>query len=126
MILDRTLAREIRKEANGDGTRDAKFAFLEKVRGARKTLSTPEVVRGKFNEALKEYGRVPVAVCLAVTIWERRDRLESSTVKWARAVLDIWTNKPANILTAYIDDGIHPTRIEEYAGGFIRATTEEP
>lgn len=26
---------------------------------------------------------------------------------------------------AYIDDGLHPSRIEEYAGAFMRLTTEE-
>lgn len=125
MKLDRELLREIKKEANGDGSREAKFAFLKRAREARDMLSSPEVMSGKFTEAVGKCGRVPVAVCLAVTIWERRDRLNSGPVKWAREVLDAWTNKPVNILTAYIDDGLHPTRIEEYAGGFIRCTTEE-
>ena len=124
MKLDRTFSREISKLANGDGSREAKLKFLTKARAARKALSTPDVMRGALDEALKEYGRVAVGVCLAVTIWERRDRLSDRAVQWARAVLENWTNRPADILTVYIDDSIHPTKIEVYAGDFMRLTTE--
>lgn len=124
MKLDRTFPRELSKLANGDGSREAKFDFLTKARAARKALSTPEVMRGAFDDAVKEYGRVAVGVCLAVTIWERRDRLTDRAVQWARAVLEVWTNRPANMLTVYIDDNIHPTKIEVYAGEFMRLTTE--
>lgn len=124
MKLDRTFSRELSKLANGDGSREAKFDFLTKARAARKALSTPEVMRGAFDDAVKEYGRVAVGVCLAVTIWERRDRLTDRAVQWARAVLEVWTNRPANMLTVYIDDNIHPTKIEAYAGEFMRLTTE--
>ena len=34
-------------------------------------------------------------------------------------------NKANTVEDAYIDGGIHPMRICEYAGGFIRLTTEE-
>ena len=124
MKLDRTFSRELSKLANGDGSREAKFDFLTKARAARKALSTPEVMRGAFDDAVKEYGRAAVGVCLAVTIWERRDRLTDRAVQWARAVLEVWTNRPANMLTVYIDDNIHPTKIEVYAGEFMRLTTE--
>ena len=124
MKVDRTFSRELSKLANGDGSREAKFDFLTKARAARKALSTPEVMRGAFDDAVKEYGRVAVGVCLAVTIWERRDRLTDRAVQWARAVLEVWTNRPANMLTVYIDDNIHPTKIEVYAGEFMRLTTE--
>ena len=124
MKLDRTFSRELSKLANGDGSREAKFDFLTQARAARKAHSTPEVMRGAFDDAVKEYGRVAVGVCLAVTIWERRDRLTDRAVQWARAVLEVWTNRPANMLTVYIDDNIHPTKIEVYAGEFMRLTTE--
>lgn len=124
MKLEKDFAREVKKLANGDGSRELKFDFLKKVREARKALSTAEVAKGKLAEVIKEYGRVPVAVCLAVTIWERRDRLSQGVTAWAGEVLALWTNRPADILSAYIDDGLHPTRIEEYAGSFIRLTTE--
>lgn len=124
MKLDRTLANDIKKQANGDGSRDAKFAFLKRVKAAQKALSTTQV-QTVYSAALKEFGRIPVAVCTAVTILERQDRLNEYAVKWAREVLKLWTNRPRDILVACINDGLHPTRIEEYAGDFIRLTTEE-
>ena len=115
MKLDRTLANEIKKQANGDGSREAKFAFIRKVRDASKMMSSPDVMNGKFDEALKVYGRV-----------RRHHRLDNWRFDWAVAVLDLWTNRTAHgVEDAYIDDGIHPTRICEYARNFIRLTTEE-
>lgn len=122
--LDDCFARELRKTANGDGSREAKFAFKEKVTKAAKELSTPEVPY-IFSDVIKKHGRIPVAVCVAVTIAERRDRLDyNETVCWADAVLKLWTNRNfSSLLFAYINDGLHPTRIKEYAGSFIRLTT---
>ena len=124
MKLDRTFAREIKKTANGDGSREARFAFLNPAREAAKKLSTPNV-RREFDDILREYGRVTVGLCVAVTVFERRDRLESRTVRWAMEVLKLWTNRPSDILCLYIHDNLHPSRIEEYAGSLIRLTTEE-
>ena len=80
MKLDRTFAREVKKAANGDGSREARFAFLNPAREAAKKLSTPNV-RDVFDDILREYGRAIVGLCVAVTVWERRDRLESRTVR---------------------------------------------
>ncbi len=49
-------------------------------------------------------------------------RLRAQTVRWAEAVLKLWGK---SIDSAYIDDNLHPTRIEEYAGEFMWLTTEE-
>ena len=76
MKLDRTLVSEIKKQANGDGSREAKFAFIKEVRGASQMMSTPDVLNGKFDEAFKVYGRVPVAICIAATLHLRRERLD--------------------------------------------------
>lgn len=124
MKLDRTFAREIKKTANGDGSREARFAFLKPAREAAKRLSTPNV-REEFDDILREYGRVAVGLCVAATVKERRDRLYSKTVRWAEQVLALWTNGPHDTSCLAIHDNLHPTRIEEYAGSFIRATTEE-
>ena len=121
MKLDRTCAREISKAANECESREARRTFMGRVRAAKEKLSTPEVQR-TFGDALKECGRVPVAICVAATIIKRRDRLRAQTVRWAEAVLKLWTKNPDS---AYIDDNLHPTRIEEYAGAFMRLTTEE-
>lgn len=124
MKLDRTFAREIKKAANGDGSREARFAFLNPAKEAVRKLSTPNI-RDEFGDILQEYGRATVGICVAVTVWERRDRLESRTVRWAREVLKLWTNRPVDTLCLYIHDNLHPSRIEEYAGSLIRLTTEE-
>lgn len=126
MKLDRTLANEIKKQANGDGSREAKFTFIKKVRGASMMMSSPDVMRGRFDETIKAYGRVPVAICIAATLYQRRERLDNWKLNWALEVLNLWANKTAQgVEDAYIDDGVHPTRICEYAGSFIKLTTKE-
>lgn len=124
MKLDRTFVQEVKKTANGDGSREARLAFLNTAREAVKKLSTPNVMH-EFDDILREYKRATVGLCVAVTVWERRDRLESRTVRWAMEVLKLWTNRPVDILRLYIHDNLHPSRIEEYAGSLIRFTTEE-
>lgn len=129
MKLDTTFAKEVKREANGDGSREARFAFNEKVRGAAKMMSTPDVLHGgKVNEAFKTYGRVAVGICFAATLYQRRERLDFWGFDWATEVLKLWTNRTPNSLdNAAINDGIHPTKIcyHDYAGNFIRLTTEE-
>lgn len=124
MKLDRTFSRKISKVANGDGSREAKFAFLAKVREANKALSTPDVMR-TYDDCIKRFGRAPVAICTAATVINRCDRLNDGPVRWAREVLKLWTNRPADLCCGHIDDNLYPTRIEQYAGSFIRVTTEE-
>lgn len=125
--LDRVLAKDIQREANGDGSREAKFAFMKRVEAANKALSTPEVVRGGFDAAIKEHGRVSVSVCVAATLYNRRERLDKWGFLWATEVLSLWTNRtPSGIDRATIrDETLHPTSICGYAGEFIRLTTEE-
>lgn len=124
MKLDRVFAREITK-ANGDGSREAKFALLNPTRDAAREMSNPDVMRN-FNDIVKKYGRVAVGLCVAVTILDRQDRLEPASVWWAREVMKLWTNRPHDPNCVIIADGLHPTRIEEYAGSFIRLTTDTP
>lgn len=123
MRLDRELAREI-KALNGDGTREARFETLRRVKAAQADLSTTKV-RDSFTDCLREHGRAVTAICVASTLYERRERLESWGIPWAIAVLDLWANRgPSFIERAAIRDGLHPTRICEYAGEFIELTTE--
>lgn len=123
MSLDREFTREIKKIANGDGSREAKFAFLKLAKAAAREMSTPKVM-DNFSDILKTYGRVAVGVCVAATAVNRWDRLSASTVQWGREVLSLWTNRPLDTGCIIIDDGLHPSRIEEYAGAFIRLTSE--
>ena len=126
--LDRTLVKEI-KAANGDGDHDAKFALLHKIHEAVKDMSTPDIAV-RFDEMLAKHGRAVTAICIAATIWMRKERLELSgwELMWATKVLELWTTKPKSetgISHAYIDDQLHPTRICEFAASFIRCTTED-
>lgn len=124
MKLDKTLVREL-KTLDGNGTREARFDTLRRVLAAREDLSSPEV-REKFSECLRRHGRPAVAVCVAATLYTRRERIDGWGLPWAFAVLEHWTNRGAHFIErASIDDGLHPTRICEYAGEFIRLTTEE-
>ena len=124
MKLDKEFAKEIKHVANGDGSREARFAFLKKARAAAKDLSTTEAAK-RFDAAIKEHGRAVVGIVTADTIIARADRLNSDNVAWAREVLKLYTNRPTDFLSLHINDNLHPTRIEEYAGKFIRLTTEE-
>lgn len=125
--LDRTLAKEI-KAANGDEGRDAKFALLHKIHEAVKDMSTPDIAE-RFDEMLVKHGRAVTAICIAATLWTRKERLELSgwELMWATKVLELWTTKPKSetgVGHACIDDQLHPTRILEYASSFMECTTE--
>ncbi len=125
MKLDRTFSKELLR-ANGDGSRQAKFAFLNPTQEAAEKLSTTHVF-DVFNNVLREYGRTTVGVCVAATILERQNRVEPKTVRWAQEVMKLWTNKSrSNIDSVIIQDGLHPCKIEQYADSFIRCTTAEP
>lgn len=124
MKLDRTFIQEIKKTANGDGSREARIAFLRRAKEAARKLSTPDVMR-EFDNVLREYGRAAVGLCVAVTIRERRDRLGRRARLWAEETLKVWTNRPPDIHCLYISDDLYPSRIEEYAGPLIKFTTEE-
>lgn len=126
MKLDATFSREIKKYANGDGSDDHRRQFASTLRHVQKELSTPKVIE-IFPDCIKKYGHVPVAICVAVSIKERADRLGYSSIEWANEVLCLWTNKPHNITHFAITDDLHPTRIEEprYAGLLISVTTIE-
>lgn len=121
-MIDECLKREIIK-ANGDGTREAKFKLLDKVRKCRRDMSTPEIV-SNFNDILKKHGRVPVIICIAATLIERANRIDNWEFQWAADVINCWTTRPISLSSAVIDDGLHPTRICEYASKLIRLTKE--
>ena len=126
--LDRTLAQEIKK-ANGDGGREAKFALMKKIDAAAKEMSRTDI-RTQFNELAIKHGRAVTAICIAATIWIRRERLELTgwRIRWAQEVLACWTTKPKTVdglHRAYIDDGIHPTAILDYAASFINFSSED-
>ena len=119
-----SFSREISKIANGDGSRDAKFAFKEKLVGVSKMLSCKEAPC-LFNECLKIHGRIPVAICVAVTINEKNYDMPFEMLEWAREILNLWTNRSYTTeftYFAFINDGLHCLKITEYARLFIKST----
>lgn len=122
--LDFTFARDVYNISNGDGTREARFAFMRDAKAVAKELSCPKAPY-IFNYVVQTHGRVAVAVCVAVTILAHQDRLESKSIQWAQQVMQLWHNRPSCTDSLLILDGLHPTRIEEYAGSFIRLTSVE-
>lgn len=125
MKLDESFAREIRRVANGDGSPEHEKAFRAKLREVRQALSSPNVMVG-YDAALGAYGRVPVAICTAATILERRDVLHERPVRWAEEVLKCWTKRTgANLEQFYIRDELDPSRIEQYAASLVRYTLED-
>lgn len=123
MKLDSLFASEIKKQANGDGSREAKFAFKKKVEETAKELSTPKAAE-IFDDCLHKYGRVSVAICVAETIIERRNWLNWSSYMWASEVMKLYVNAPQDKSFAYINDNLHPSKIEEYAKSLMRLTTD--
>lgn len=123
MTLDRTLVKDI-KAAVGDGSRTARFSLLNRIERAAEA-SSPGICK-TFDALLREHGRAVMAICVAATLEARRERLEGWQIHWARTVLDLWTTHPtwSRYSRAVIHDGLHPTRICEYARPFIRCTTE--
>lgn len=122
MKLEKCFEGEVKK-INGDGSREKKFAILKAARAAARELSVVNV-RTVYPECIKKYGRVIVEICTAATIISVRDRLSYDTVQWAEEVLKLWTTRPADISSVVIRDGLHPTRIEEYAAELIRLTID--
>lgn len=123
MKIDRLLASEIKK-ANGDGTRATRFPFLNEVRAVIDECSTTKV-REVFPECLRRHSRASVAVAVALTIYRRRDAVSYKSLRWAEAILKLWVNRPSTLDGMCFDDNLHPSRIEEYAGSFIKLTTEQ-
>ena len=124
MKIDRTLVQELKK-INGDGGREARFAFMKTIKALIAELSSTRAYT-VFDDCIVRYGRATVAICVAATLYERRERLDFWRYDWAKEVLKFWTNRPRSWSTiAYInDDGLHPTRICDYADSFIKCTME--
>lgn len=127
--LDRTFIKDL-KVANGDESREAKFALLKKIDAVVKEMSSCDNIEKSLVEMCVKYGRAVVGICLAATIFLRKDRLEiwgTWPLTWAIKVLDLWTTKPrteTGIDRAYIHDNRHPDKILEIAIPFINNTTE--
>lgn len=124
MVLDGTLKREISRESGN--SREEQRAFRAKVRATAEEMSTPEVME-RFDEVLVRRGRAAVAAALAVTLTDRAWRTGKWGASWAAQVLEAWKGRPKgeSEMDYIIHDGLHPLRIAEYAGSFLRVASEQ-
>ena len=127
MKTDPTLISDIKKAAGT--TRAERLAFLgqcdafaSELGKAIKDNNGQLLLKNIFNKTMLSYPRTVTACCLAATI-AMRDGMGYAAQVWAQGVIEAWNPTSSQRLRAYIDDNLNGTRIEEYAGGFIRATT---
>ena len=127
MKADPVLISEIKKAAGK--TRGERLAFLDQCSAFSNELGKAirdnngmRALKSIFDKVMLGYPRTVTACCLAATIVMREGMSYASQV-WAQGVLEAWSPTSSQRLRAYIDDNLHHSRIEEYAGGFIRATT---
>ena len=127
MKADPVLISEIKKAAGR--TRGERLAFLgqcnafsNELGGAIKNNNGLRSLKSIFDKTMLGYPRTVTACCLAATIVMREGMSYASQV-WAQGVIETWNPTSSQRLRAYIDDNLHPSRVEEYAGSFIRATT---
>lgn len=125
MRLDRNFERESKKTFNGDCSREYKAQMISLASIAAREMSSTAIAR-TFDTYLKRYGRSIIALCVAATVIDRADRLSPVTVDWAHNVMHLWTNRgPTSTARLIIRDGLHPTKIESYAGNLIKYTMED-
>jgi hypothetical protein len=117
MKLDKTFENEIKKVANGDSSREYKFAFINELKEVSAALEN----RYKFDDAMGKYGRTKVSICIAATISQNAHRYESGQIKWAMAVMNLWTNICGNSVSAAIIN-IHPGILEALSRGLRKLT----
>jgi hypothetical protein len=119
MKLSKTFENEIKKVANGDGSRDYMFAFIDELKKISAALSN----RYEFAGAMEKYGRAKVSVCIAATILRSTYRHESGPIGWAMAVMDTWTNKCGRSVSEAIIN-IYPAVLEDLSRGMRKLTAE--
>lgn len=122
MELDKLFAKEIKSIVNKTNDREEVRAFYTKLEKVSKEMSTPDIMN-TFDEMLKKHGRALVGLCVAVTIDYRRNRLLSEYVTWADEVLKLWKCRSGFVARGVINDGLHPSRIEQYARSLVKATS---
>ena len=119
MELDRTFASELRKAANGDGGREYRFAFANEL----KEISAELGKRYEFDDCVKKHGRAKVALCVASTIIYDSCRHETPEIMWARAVLELWTNKLPGRSESAATVNIHPCILADNSYSLRKLTT---
>jgi hypothetical protein len=120
--LDTTFANEIRKQANGNGSKEHRIMFAMNIAKVAKEL---ENSRYEFYNCLKKYGRVNVALCVAATIMRFPYKYENHQITWAQMVLAQWTNRtPAGSIANAVFN-MHPAILMDISSSLRRLTITE-
>ncbi len=117
-MLDRTFVSEIKKVANGDGSREHRFELINELYDVSKALGN----RYEFDNCVKKYGRAKVALCVACTIIREKYRHETPQIMWAQAVMNLWTNRVERSISAATIN-IHPAILSDNSRFLRKVTT---
>ena len=120
MRISRTFINEIKKTANGDNSREYKFAFIEEIKEVAATLGN----RYGFDNCILKFGRAKVGLCIAATIdSDKSGRYESCQRDWAHEVMIQWTNRIDRSVSAATIN-IHPAILASNSSKLRKLTTE--
>ena len=97
-------------------------AFAKELGGAIKVNNGVQQLKTIFNKVMLGYPRAVTACSLAATI-SMREGMSYPAHVWAQGILETWNPSASQRLMAIIDDNLNQTRLEEYAGEFIKLTT---
>jgi hypothetical protein len=119
MKLDKTFEGEVKKVANGDYSRNYKFALIYDLKEVSAALAN----RYEFDNCIKKYGREKVALCVAATIYKNAYRYETQAVNWAFDVISLWTNR-SELITQEAIVNIHPAILSDNSSSLRKLTTD--
>ena len=97
-------------------------AFAKGLGDAIKANNGMQQLKTIFSKAMLGYPRAVTACALAATI-SMREGMSYPAQVWAQGILETWNPSASQRLRAIIDDNLNQTRLEEYAGEFIKLTT---
>lgn len=121
-MLDDVLAREIQKFVGTGNPPESRAPVNTTLREVAKDME--RITRyddSPLYECLKKYGRAAVAICIAATLYERRERLGNWGLRWALEVLGTWPWRNTNfICNGLIGGNSHPTAICTWAQSFMK------
>ena len=124
MKLDRTFVTEINKVTANDGTSAGRAAVKTRLRACAAAMSTIDIDE-KLNDIIKEHGRAAVGICIAQKCAGEHyeDRHDERLCSWSRLVLAACKTELGDNGT--YNDGLHPTRVDDYAACLIKYTIAE-
>jgi len=126
MALDNELAKEIKAFVGKGEERKSCVRVNQTVQKAAEEMEKASRYDGiPIGECAKKYGRAAVAICIASTLWERKEILGNWNLEWAIDVLNQWGWRDRYATRrGLIGGNAHPTAICCWAKSFIEYTSE--